>query len=90
MCVQGTQPVLQSVLGEQAWEFRAPFILEMAAIGPDCFDCEYYQETNPDLAGMSCWSAFSHFINYGQFEMRSHRCARPRTPLRSLPQTGSP
>ena len=47
----------------------------MAAVGPDCFDCAFYQEVNADLAALSCWQAFTHFINYGQFEMRSHRCA---------------
>eukprot|EP00892_Ulva_mutabilis_P003130 jgi/Ulvmu1/12818/UM097_0047.1 len=69
----GTQSVLPSLISEKLWEFRAPFILEMAAVGPDCFDCAYYQEANADLASLSCWQVFTHFINYGQFEMRPHR-----------------
>lgn len=72
-CMQGKPLVLPSVLGGQEWEIRAPFILEMAAIGLECFDCGFYLHANPDLSNLSCWQAFAHFANYGQFEMRMHR-----------------
>ena len=61
---------------ERQWELRAPAILQKATVGPGCFDCHFYKERNQDLnlAWMSCWDAFVHFINYGQFQLRAHRC----------------
>lgn len=74
--MQGTQPVQLDFNLARAWEMRAPFVLEMAAVGPDCFDCNFYMENNKNLEQMTCWQAFQHFINYGQFQMAAHRCAR--------------
>ena len=72
--LQGTRDLQSAPVIEQLWELRAPTILTMAAIGPDCFDCEFYKEHYADIAPSSCWDAFVHFINYGQFENRVHRC----------------
>eukprot|EP00892_Ulva_mutabilis_P010141 jgi/Ulvmu1/749/UM010_0123.1 len=69
----GRPEVLRNVWVERYWDARAPFILEMAAISPDCFDCDFYVHSNPDLLDMSCWDAFVHFTNYGQFDARPHR-----------------
>eukprot|EP00892_Ulva_mutabilis_P012446 jgi/Ulvmu1/9574/UM054_0004.1 len=61
------------VAAERKWEARAPFVLQAAAIGLDCFDCDFYLHRHYDLHSLTCWEAFTHFVNYGQFEMRSHR-----------------
>eukprot|EP00892_Ulva_mutabilis_P002781 jgi/Ulvmu1/12503/UM009_0158.1 len=58
---------------DHLWELRAPYVLHKATIGLECFDCEYYHAHNEDLADWTCWAAFSHFINYGQFQLRPHR-----------------
>eukprot|EP00892_Ulva_mutabilis_P000760 jgi/Ulvmu1/10685/UM067_0010.1 len=62
-----------SPVTNRLWDLRAPEIIHKAAFGLNCFDCEFYKEHNDDLAGLSCWNAFLHFVNNGQFELRKHR-----------------
>lgn len=71
--MQGTSEVQRSPVVEQLAELQAPLIIQMAARGLNCFDCEFYKQHYEDIAPMSCWDAFIHFINQGQFEMRVHR-----------------
>lgn len=72
---------------EKLWEERAPYVLKLAAMGPECFDCKYYMQQNPDLLEMSCWESFFHFMAHGQFDERPHRCAaaHPPRPMRCRP-----
>ena len=60
-------------------ELVAPRVLAAAAKGPSCWDCAHYLDRNPDLVeqfgGRSCFQAFRHFVNVGQFSARAHRCA---------------
>lgn len=74
-CMQGdiARLVTADPIQAQLWELRAPAILEKAALGLECFDCEYYLQHNEDLAAASCWEVFTKFINQGQFELRRHR-----------------
>jgi hypothetical protein len=72
--LQGTQEVLSNDLVDSPWQYRAPKILAAAAMGPDCWDCDFYRTHNYDLSTASCDFAFAHFVNDGQFEGRAHRC----------------
>ena len=82
-CMQGNGTVLANPVHSNLWEYRAPLILQMAAVGRECFDCPYYRNTNEDIASMSCWELWTHFVNFGQFEVRPVRCAL--TPHTSCP-----
>eukprot|EP00892_Ulva_mutabilis_P000758 jgi/Ulvmu1/10683/UM067_0008.1 len=72
---EGAPTPQENPVEDHLWELRAPHILHKATVGLECFDCEYYHVHNEDLADWTCWAAFSHFINYGQFELRPHRFA---------------
>lgn len=52
-------------------------VLVAKARGSSCFDFPYYSENNADLqilhTNQSLWK---HFVYYGQFESRPHRCGR--------------
>lgn len=58
-------------------------VLAVATRGPDCWDCALYLKHSPDLKylNMSCFDAFNHFVNQGQFELRTHRCCPAITPV---------
>ena len=75
----GNHGLLQNPVSARLWEHRAPFVLEKAAVGPECFDCEFYLQSFARGGRWTCWSAFTHFVNHGQFEMRPHRCASRRS-----------
>lgn len=84
MCVAALQEqadVHGNVILENYEELSAGRILAAAAKGPDCWDCALYLKHSPDLvaafSNMSCFDAFSHFANQGQFELRVHRCDPP-------------
>ena len=65
---------------DNEWEHKAERVLKHAARGPECWDCEFYQSSNADLAELPCHDAFAHFVNYGQFEpSRPFRCVPDRT-----------
>lgn len=65
----------RNVYDTDAARFRLPFVLSAAAIGPACFDCEYYAAANPDIpTAFDCEGLFDHFINNGQFEGRDFKC----------------
>ena len=72
--MQGTRDLQRAPVIEQLWDLRVPTILEKVAYGLDCFDCQFYREHYEDVFPMTCWDAFVHFINFGQFENRVHRC----------------
>lgn len=89
-CVQGYYVTLMlqvepnvsgSAVPDTFKELAAPRVLAAAAKGPSCWDCTYYLNHNPDLVAefdsRSCFQAFSHFVNTGQFTARPHRCAHP-------------
>ena len=73
--MQGNDAVLKNPTSSKRLEQRAPLILQMAAVGLDCFDCSYYRARNADLSFQTCWEAWTHFINFGQFDLRPSRCA---------------
>ena len=63
------------LMKDNEWEHKAERVLKHAARGPECWDCEFYQSSNADLAELPCHDAFAHFVNYGQFEpSRPFRC----------------
>jgi len=73
--MQGNGTVLANPVHSNLWEHRAPLILQMAAAGLECFNCTYYKSENEDIADQSCWDLWTHFVNFGQFEVRPVKCA---------------
>lgn len=74
--MQGMPEVQANAYEASEASFKLGKVLAQAANGLECFDCEDYRQSNVDLAGMlECSDLFSHFLNYGQFEGRPHRCA---------------
>lgn len=67
--MQGDVNVSKHLFKEKEWASKAERVLKMAARGPECWDCEFYQAENEDTQDMSCYEAFSHFVNHGQFDM---------------------
>ena len=78
--LQGEQDVTGHLMKDNEWEHKAERVLKHAARGPECWDCEFYHFSNPDLAELPCHDAFVHFVNYGQFEpSRPFRCVPDQT-----------
>jgi hypothetical protein len=73
--VQEEADVDGDVILDNYLDLTAGRILAAAAKGPDCWDCDFYLTRNKDLKelGYSCFDAFSHYVNNGQFELRPHR-----------------
>ncbi len=61
--------------------FKIPRVLEAKARGPSCFDFEFYQSHNKDLAGdeevNSTSALWKHYVYFGQFESRPYRFTCP-------------
>lgn len=65
------------------WPTKLQRIAYAQSRGPGCFDNHYYLQKNADLKVIpNALELWNHFVLHGQFEGRSHRCARPSWPLR--------
>ena len=53
--------------------YRLPKMLSLQAIGPTCFDADFYLYKNKDLRDIPHELLFAHFIFNGQFEGRTFR-----------------
>ncbi|DBB06321.1 TPA: hypothetical protein ACH3X1_011892 [Trebouxia sp. C0004] len=53
--------------------YRLPKMLSLQAIGPSCFDGDFYLQKNRDLHEIPQDLLFAHFIYNGQFEGRTFR-----------------
>jgi hypothetical protein len=73
---QGRPEVHKNKYVTNAAAYKLPAVLAAAAKGMQCFDCGYYAATNDDIPrSFDCLHLFDHYINHGQFEGRSFRCA---------------
>ena len=59
--------------GPDGMRSRAEDILISQAKGIDCFDWEYYDSKNKDVARMPRSAQWNHFLNRGSVEFREHR-----------------
>jgi len=50
--------------------YRLNRIFTMQLRGSACFDFDYYRANNPDLKDFGDDLAWTHFLQYGQFEGR--------------------
>lgn len=52
---------------------KAEDILVAMHKGKDCFDWEYYEHKNPDVAALPRERMWRHFVDRGSIEFREHR-----------------
>ncbi|DBA99576.1 TPA: hypothetical protein ACH3X3_012154 [Trebouxia sp. C0006] len=69
----GEQVVSSNDWAVNADVYRLPKMLSLQAIGPSCFDGDFYLQKNRDLLEIPQDLLFAHFIYNGQFEGRTFR-----------------
>jgi hypothetical protein len=59
--------------GEDGYLARSEEVLIALKKGIDCFDWEYYDKKNEDMAHLPRTAQWAHFLNRGSIEFREHR-----------------